>query len=316
MRAVSLLAVFATGLDAVSAVCFKDFVWDENEIVIQRNLKYGASFNNETGQVMDLLFDAYLPPESDKRALRPAAVLVHGGGFRGGDQESDGQPAFAMQLVRRGIVAISINYRQMANKFNMSITEFPQLAATEDARAAVRLVRKVAKDYRIDTDRIMMEGDSAGAVTSLYLGYAKEAQNEGHSGNPGYPSNVRLAVSVSGELKDQAYCGQISPYPAGCAVDGTFDHTEDVGSFKGQPALFMIHGTDDYTVPYVNAKAVFDRATAAKIPASMVTIKGARHVPWKEFYASAAYMDQFLTFTIEQMDLGNAECPHPSTVIV
>jgi len=311
MRAIVLLATIAPGLVAVSAECFKDFVWNEDEITVQRNIKYGSAFNNETGEEVDLLLDAYLPPDSDKRALRPAAVLVHGGGFLGGNQESDGQPRFAMELVRRGIVTVSINYRQMAKTYHLSDSDVAELSATEDARAAVRFVRKVAKDYRIDVDRIMIEGDSAGAITSLYLGYVKDAQGEGQSGNPGYPSNVRLVVSVSGQLKAQAYCGQVRPYPAGCQVDGPINHVADIGSFKGQPPLFMIHGTDDYTVPYVNGKAVFDAAKAANIPASLVTIEGARHVPWDQFYASSAYMDQFLTFTIQQMDLKNAECPQP-----
>jgi len=314
MRVAGLLAVVSSGFAAVSAECFKDFVWDEDEIAVYRDVKFGSSFNNETGKEMDLLLDAYLPPDTDKRSLRPAAVLVHGGGFSGGNQTSDGQPAFAMQLVRRGIVAISINYRQMAKTYNLSSSDVARLAAVEDARAAVRYVRMVAKDYRIDTDRIMIEGDSAGAVTSLYLGYVKDAQGEGQSGNPGYRSDVRLAVSVSGQLKAQAGSRQIRPYPAGCAVSGPVNSVGDVGTFNGQPALLMIHGTDDYMVPYVNAIAVFNAAKAANIPASLVTIPGARHVPWKEFYASSSYMDQFLTFMIEQMDLDSAECPHPSAM--
>merc|ERR1712014_237555 len=103
----------------------------------------------------------------------------------------------------------------MGNAYNMSASDFPEVAACEDARAAVRYVRMVAKDYRIDTDRIMIEGDSAGAITSLYLGYVKDAQGEGRSGNPGFRSDVRMVVAVSGELKAQGYCSQIHPYPAG-----------------------------------------------------------------------------------------------------
>lgn len=78
----------------------------------------------------------------------------------------------------------------------------------------------------------------------------------------------------------------------------------------------MIHGTEDYTVPYVNAKAVFDQAQAAGIPASMVTIDGARHVPWDEFYANTDNMNQLLDFAFEQMDLGHAECPRRSSMVV
>merc|ERR1712046_562221 len=110
---------------------------------------------------------------------------------------------FALRLAQRGFVAVSVEYRTLAGLISLE-TEIPQLKATEDARAAVRFVRKMAKEYRIDPDRIFMEGDSAGAIVSLYMGYVKSAQEEGKSGNPGYRSDIQLAVSVSGSLKAQA----------------------------------------------------------------------------------------------------------------
>lgn len=301
---------------APSSGCFHDIVWDESEIQKIEDVQFGSAVNPATGETVDLHLDVYLPPKSDKRALRPAAVLVHGGGFMGGDRTCDGQPKFAMWLVQRGIVAVSIDYRQLGNSYNMSTSEVPQLAAVEDARAAVRFVRENAAQYNIDTERIMIEGDSAGAITSLYLGFVKDAQGEGKSGNPGYRSAVRLAVSVSGEVKQQGYCGQIHPYPAGCGVQGDVDHVDDFDGRKGLPALFMIHGTEDMTVPYVNAKAVFDACQASGIPSSLLTIENARHVPWDEFYSKASYGTQFLDFMFDQMDLANAECPQPSSVIV
>merc|ERR1712216_1095675 len=114
-------------------------------------------------------------------------------------------------------------------------------------------------------------GDSAGAVTSMYHGYVADAQGEGESGNPGYSSQVRVEIPVSGQLRAQAYCGQIHPIAAGCGIDGDINHVEDIGSRKGQPALFMIHGTEDYTVPYANAKAAFDAAQSAGIASALVT---------------------------------------------
>jgi len=191
------------------------------------------------------------------------------------------------------------------------------VSATEDARAAIRFLRKVADDYRIDTDRILMEGDSAGAVTALYHGYVKDAQGEGKSGNPGYRSDVRVEISVSGEVKDQAYCGQIHPYPASCSINSDIDHIVDFDSSKGKPALFMIHGTEDTTVPYVNAQAVFTAAQAVGIPSALVTLKGAQHVPWDAFYSNVDNVNQMLDFLFEQMGLADAECPRrQSSVIV
>jgi len=60
--------------------------------------------------------------------------------------------------------------------------------AVDDARAAVRYVRMNSGIQRFDENRVMVMGESAGAITSLYLGYVPEAQKEGNSGNPGFSS--------------------------------------------------------------------------------------------------------------------------------
>ena len=59
-------------------------------------------------------------------------------------------------------------------------------------------MRSVADDYKLDSDKIIISGDSAGAMSSLFVAYAKEAQYEGNSGNPGFPSNPNGVISISG----------------------------------------------------------------------------------------------------------------------
>lgn len=129
--------------------------------------------------------------------------------------------------------------------------------AVEDARAAVRYVRSVAKDQNIDTDRILLMGESAGAITSLYYGYVAQAQNEGMSGNPGFSSNVTAIGAISGELKSQGYCKRVHPFPIGCQVNTGNDVTNNVTGINQVP-LLSIHGTEDTIVPYINGKEVFD----------------------------------------------------------
>ena len=65
----------------------------------------------------------------------------------------------------------------------------------------MRYVRSVAIEQRLDTDRIMVMGESAGAVTALYYGYVPRAQAEGNSGNPDFSSAVAAVGAISGELK-------------------------------------------------------------------------------------------------------------------
>jgi carboxylesterase type B len=88
-----------------------DPVFSTHEIVVQKDIKYGSAYNNETKSTQILTLDAYFPPASDKRTARPAAVLVHGGSFETGDSRSDDEPVLAQNLVERGYVAVYVHTR-------------------------------------------------------------------------------------------------------------------------------------------------------------------------------------------------------------
>ena len=93
-------------------------------------------------------------------------------------------------------------------------------------------MRSVADDYNLDPEMIITSGSSAGAVTALFMAYAVEAQYEGDSGNPGWPSNPNAVISFSGELKSQGYCKSIDPRPRGCTTDTGDDFTDDIGKSR------------------------------------------------------------------------------------
>ena len=120
------------------------------------------------------MLDAYLPPDSDKRDKRPVVVVMHGGGFVGGDKQEYGQVKYAYELSIRGYVVVSINYRLTGDSWTWE-SQKAEFDAQEDFRAAIRYVRSVANDYNLDSDKIIVSGDSAGAMTSLFVAYAKEA---------------------------------------------------------------------------------------------------------------------------------------------
>ena len=71
----------------------------------------------------------------------------------------------------------------------------------EDFRAAIRWSRSYASEYRLDPDRIIASGNSAGAITALHLAYASDFQEEGKSGNEGFLSNPNGVISIAGALK-------------------------------------------------------------------------------------------------------------------
>ncbi|MEA2331380.1 MAG: para-nitrobenzyl esterase [Thermoleophilaceae bacterium] len=194
-------------------------------VTVTPNITYGSAPNAQ-GEPVDLKLDLY-QPAGDTVAKRPALVWVHGGGFHQGSKSSGASKATF--FAKLGYVAASIDYRLLApagcsQNPDQPICTTAALAAQHDAQAAVRWLRANAVTHRIDTSRIAMGGGSAGAVTSLLVGWRSE--DPGTSGNPGHSSAIRAAVSVSGGIPTSEYIDRSDP-----------------------PTLFF-HGTEDPVVPF------------------------------------------------------------------
>ena len=207
-------------------------------VTTTNDITYGSAHGAD-GNPVALKLDLY-QPTGDTAAKRPAVVWVHGGGFTMGDKSSGrGKATFFAKL---GYVAVSINYRLLSpdgcggNPNPTPLCQHAALEAQHDAQAAVRWLRANAATYKIDTSRIAMAGASAGAVTSVLA--STPSEDPGTSGNPGYPSNIRAAVSVSGGMP-----------------------TNDLIDAGDAPTLF-IHGTEDNVVPFEwavqNAAAMYN----------------------------------------------------------
>jgi len=95
-----------------------------------------------------------------------------------------------------------------------------------------------------------------------------------------------------------------SPY--GCMISGD-DHTDKITG-ANQPPLVIVHGTDDLTIPYVNAKAMYDRAQEVGLESYMVEIDGEEHEPW-DAMLTEPYKSEFIQSIVKVLDLENAEAP-------
>jgi acetyl esterase/lipase len=129
--------------------------------------------------------DIYLPPGPGPF---PVIFLIHGGGWFAGDKIGGaGEPAV---FTKRGAAVISIEYRFIADAVKQGITP-PVAAPLLDARRALQFVRLHAADYKLDADRIVATGFSAGATSSLYLAC------EGEQANPNSPDPVeRVSTKI------------------------------------------------------------------------------------------------------------------------
>jgi acetyl esterase len=220
-----------------------------------------------------ILLDAYLPATS--AALRPAVVLIHGGGWLGGDRSASADSA--QRLASLGFVAFSIDYRLTP--------AHPYPAAVDDVRAAVRWLRKPAHvaAFRIDPARIGAFGSSAGGhLAGMLATIGRGSLDRG--------SRVRAAVSWSGPMD----------FTIESATDSAVLHTPTVAAFLActydQPgcrarealaspivhvdktdAPMLLANSEQELVPPEQARRMASALAAARVKYQLVVFPGDRH---------------------------------------
>jgi acetyl esterase/lipase len=237
-------------LVAVATACEPNYVDEVFEVDRTSDLAF-ATVIDEHGQQEVLRLDLY-EPRGDERPSRPVLVWAHGGSFTSGDKSS--MTWIPEAFAARGFVVASINYRlDEANP----VTFPPNTAdlitiikAKEDMQAAVRWLRASAGTFRLSVDKVSVGGYSAGAVMAVMA--ATTGDQPGSSGNPGQPSRVCAALSVSGAGSDLL----ASPDDAG---------------------VLFLHGDLDTTVPYSAAVQTYDALVDAGVPTRFVTFTGTGH---------------------------------------
>ena len=123
----------------------------EKPTPVLADIKYGPHERN----VLDLW-------KAKSETPTPMVVFIHGGGFRGGSKETL-SPVLLEGLLAKGISVMAINYRLSPD------VSFP--AHYMDCVRAIQFARSKAKDWNLDPERIGSTGGSAGAGTSLWIGF-------------------------------------------------------------------------------------------------------------------------------------------------
>ena len=116
------------------------------DITIEKNLQFGVHDGEP------LTADFYAPKGN---GIHPALVAVHGGGWP--FATSGIYDHWGPYLAKQGYAVFSINYRLVQGEKN----RYP--SAVNDTRAAVQFVKGKAEEMALDSNRIGLIGDSAGA---------------------------------------------------------------------------------------------------------------------------------------------------------
>ena len=135
-----------------------------------QNLQYTSEKSKASDRnkpILDLKLTLYTPPNAKTGKKQPLLVMIHGGGFLGGDKVAWRDEAYT--YAKAGYVCASINYRLTLGGGNQSpqLRLFAVKTALEDAQNAIRFLKKNADIYAVDVSRVVVFGASAGGVLSL-----------------------------------------------------------------------------------------------------------------------------------------------------
>lgn len=209
----------------------------------------------------------------------PVVVVVHGGGWSGGDKQGDISTVFDA-LTEGGFAWFTINYRLAPQH------RWP--ACLEDVQTAVRWVRDHAKEYNVDPDRLALMGYSAGGhLACMAAVQAKDGEK--------VQAVIGLAPPVDLEADSERRGGlsqslqNLFGRPAAIDEEARAILRENSPIryvHADLPPFLLIHGTEDKSVLYHQSTDLQTKLAEFKVPCKLVTVQGAPHriTEWEQYH--------------------------------
>ncbi len=263
----SVLFRYAVALIAIH--CFVVLPTEGQPPASPAKVRVQADIVYTTASDRELALDLASP--DDDSELRPCILVIHGGGWRQGNRQS--QMKEVQWLARRGYVAATVTYRLAPDH------QFP--AALNDVQAAVGFLRDHAQDYGIDPDRIGAMGYSAGAHLAMLLGTVDEPTGDQTTAPPKVsavvahygPADLTQPLPGAGpQLTQQFLGGTAEQVPAMYTLASPVHHVD-----AADAPMLLLQGTGDELVRWSQAVTMAEKLTAAGVPGRVELIVGAGH---------------------------------------
>jgi acetyl esterase/lipase len=217
--------------------------------------------------------DLYLPRRPT--APMPVALLFHGGGWQSGNKDEIALDV--LPYLEMGFAVANVDYRLAR------VAAAP--AAVQDSRCALRWVVRHAKQYGLDTDRVILVGSSAGAHLALMAALAPASA--GFDGLcPGdEPLKVAAVINFFGIIDVAELLG---PKDARDFAVGWIGKASDPAALarrvspityvgKVSPPIFTAHGDADPVVPFAQARRLHAALDQAGVPNRLFPLHGGKH---------------------------------------
>ncbi len=232
---------------------------------IRQNIEYARP----GGEALAL--DAFVPAG---KGPFPAIIIVHGGGFTGGDRRHAVAP-LREALSDGDFVWFSIDYR-------LAPAHKPSDAST-DLDAAVSFVRHHARQFKVDSSRIALLGESAGGYLVL-MAASRLGANQ-----------IKAVAAVGGPAQLWTLAPEIVAHVEtafGVKGEGPLRAVSPISHLQtSMPPVLLLHGSEDSHVPLAQAEALCQAMKAKQQSCELHVIPGGGHSAneWAAMPASGGF---------------------------
>src|SRR5215510_14722630 len=266
----------------------------QNQYAVAANITYLTASGYESK------LDIYR--RRDVQTPQPTLVFYHGGGWIGGTKEASFMSI--MPWLEMGWNVVNVEYRMARNALAP--------AAVEDAQCALRFVVGQAKNYGVDTNKIVVAGESAGGHLALAVGmipatagFTSICAGGGFTANDSSLPKVAAIINWYGitDVNDMLGGPNARSYAvqwigSGHDRDALARSVSPLASVRaGLPAILSIQGDDDPIVPYSQNVRLHEALKKAGVVNELITIPGGGHGNFKPEQRTMAYekIREFLT---------------------
>ncbi|HEX2854067.1 MAG TPA: alpha/beta hydrolase [Opitutaceae bacterium] len=274
---------------------------------IRRDIEYGS----EGGE--RLLLDVNVP---EGTGPFPIAILVHGGGWTGGDKSGGAKPndgaditPWFAPLTAAKFTWFSINYRLAPQH------RWP--AQFEDVKTAIRWVKAHGAEFKGDPARIAIFGHSSGGHLVTLAATEKNPDVRvqavvGFAAVTDLEADLERRGGVSGVLK--SFFGRVEEMnPESRATLRELSPINHVHA--GIPPVLLVHGDADKSVPLAQSLAFQSRLKGAGVPCDLIVLPGAPHrlTEWEKSDPDHAH--RWIDWLQRTLARGTPEAAHPSPTV-
>lgn len=262
----------------------------KNKINLTNNIRFYKEENIHYGSSTDQVLDLYTPDKKPSKE-KEAFIMIHGGGWRGGDKSQLTLFMFSMMEKYPDHIFINMNYRLA------SITQYGIPNQTNDIKDAIAFLKNKL-NYK---PRLILLGNSAGSHLSMLYSYHFDADKD-----------VKAVINIVGpaDLSDSGFKSYeeysfiekhlIDPkiLPAGASTITFASPVHWIN--KTSPPTLSYYGKTDRVVPLSQNRVLDSALNKNNITHESYEFNGG-HLDWNRLPNTTFLIDKIEIF-LKQLD--------------